>query len=87
MALAFTEQARGDVGGKEFRAYLVTLDGSVTAITAAELDLHYIDSAMVASVSVASNIAAYLCTGAGTSIELGTTHANGDTVNLWVWGY
>ena len=85
MALAFSEQGRGV--DKVHKRFLITLDGSTTAITAAELDMHYIDSALVTSVSVASNIAAYLCTGAGTSIELGTTHANGDTINLWVWGF
>jgi len=87
MTLAFSEQRRGGLGKKMLKAFLVTLDGATTAITAAELDLHYIDSAMITSVSVASNIAAYLCTGAGSSIELGTTHANGDQINLWVWGY
>lgn len=87
MALTFTQQARGNVGNKLFKAYSVLLDGSVTAITAANLDMHYIDTAVLTGVSIASNIAPYLCTTAGQSIDLGTTHANGDLLNLWVWGF
>jgi len=87
MTLAFTEQARGSMGEKSFRASLVTLDGSTTDINASDLDLHYIISAMVTAVSVASNIASYLETTAGATISLGTTHAADDTINLWVWGF
>ena len=87
MTLAFTQQARGSMGNKVLKAYDVTLDGTNTTINASDLDMHYIDSALVTSVSVASNIAAYLCTGAGASIILGTTHTDTDKINLWVWGF
>jgi len=87
MTLAFTQQIRASVGRKRFAAFSVTLDGATTAITANNLNMNYIESALVTAVSVASNIASYLCTTAGTSLTLGTTHASGDLLNLWVWGY
>ena len=87
MTLAFSEQARGSLGDKSLKAFSVTLDGSTTDINASDLDLHYIISAMVTAVSVASNIACYLDTTAGATITLGTTHAADDTINLWVWGF
>jgi len=87
MTLAFTQQGRGSQGGKALRAYSVLLDGSTTEITATNLDLHYIDSALVTGVSIASDISPLLCTAAGTSIVLGKAHANGDLLNLWVWGF
>jgi len=87
MTLAFSEQNRGSVGKKTMRAYSVTLDGSTSEITAANIGLHYIDSAMITGVSIASNIAPLLCTFAGTSLVLEKTHANGDLLNLWVWGF
>ena len=85
MTLTFSEQTRDPTRIK--RAFLVTLDGSITTIDASSLDMHYIDSALITGVSIASDIAPTLCTGAGTSIVLGKTHANGDQINLWVWGY
>jgi len=47
MTLAFTEQGRADIGGREFRCYQVTCDGSTKTIEASDLDMHYIESAMV----------------------------------------
>jgi len=86
-SLVIAEQARGDCGGKAFRAYLVTCDGSNATVDASDLGLHYIDSAQVAGVSMSGDIGPYLCTGAGTSIVLGNVFKSGDTINLWVWGY
>ena len=81
-----TEQARGGVGSKVFKAFVVTLNGTDTSITADSLDMHYIDSAQITAVSIASGIAPYLTVGCGPLIQLGKTHANGDQINLWVWG-
>jgi len=47
MALSFTEKGRGDIGGKDFRCYQVTADGSSQTVYAASIDMHYIDSAMI----------------------------------------
>lgn len=48
MGLIFTETLRAEIGGKALRAYEVTCDGSTVSIDAANLDLHYIDSAAIA---------------------------------------
>lgn len=47
MALSFTEQGRADIGGREFRCYQVTSDGSTKTIEASDVDMHYFESAMV----------------------------------------
>jgi len=86
-SLTVAEQARGAVGGKIMKSFLVTMDGSNTTVDASDLDMHYIDSAQVAGVSMSGNVGAYLCTGAGTSIVIGDAFVAGDTINLWVWGY
>lgn len=87
MASTVVEQARGDCGGKALRSYLVTADGSNLTIDASALDLHYIDSAQVAGVSMSGNVAPTLCVGAGTYLLLSDTCVTGDTINLWAWGY
>lgn len=47
MALTLTEKRRANIGGLMFKAYAVTCDGSTTSITAASLDMTYIESAML----------------------------------------
>lgn len=84
---AVTEQARGDCGGKALRAFLVTSDGATTTVLASELDLHYIDTALVTGVSMSDDAVPTLCIGAGTYILFGGLFADGDQANLWVWGY
>lgn len=47
MALTFSIQARGDIGGKEFRAVEVTCDGTAMTIHAGSIEMNHIDSAVV----------------------------------------
>jgi len=87
MAYTVVEQARGDCGGKALRSFLITADGATTTIEASELDLHYIDSALITGISMSVNTQPTLCVGAGTYILLSDEVKDGDQVNLWVWGY
>ena len=59
MALAFVEKVRGTTMGKAFRIYEVTHDGSATTIDASNLDLNYIDYAIVNGLTALSSIADY----------------------------
>ncbi len=59
MALTFSEKLRGTQMGKAFRIYEVTHDGSVTTIDASDLDLNYIDYAIVNGLTALSAIADY----------------------------
>jgi hypothetical protein len=59
MALAFVEKLRGTQMGKAFRIYEVTHDGSATTIDASNLDLNYIDYAIVNGLTALSAVADY----------------------------
>ena len=47
MALSFSEKGRGDIGGRDFRCYQVTADGTTVTINASDIDMHYIETAMI----------------------------------------
>lgn len=47
MALTCSIKVRGDIGGKAFRAVEVTCDGSTTTVDAADIELTWIDSAII----------------------------------------
>ena len=91
MALTFTEMSRANIGGKAFRAYEVTLDGTINSITAANLGLNHID-AVQGSFAVLGSAAAdvlpiLLTQEDGVSkIEISATN-NADKLNIWVVGW
>lgn len=80
MALTFTEKFRASLGGKEFRAFEITCDGSVTSITAANLDMAYIDNCIITCKADLHSVAttwdpASLADGAGDSVTIAVTGA------------
>ena len=87
MALTFTDMLNSNhlmIGGKAFRAYAITHDGSETSIDASDLDLTYIDTAMVAGGTTTDYPA--LTTRSGSSIAMDALSASAITV-LWAIGY
>jgi hypothetical protein len=87
MALAFTEVLRDTLNEKAFRCYEVTCDGTTVSINAADLDLHYIDSAMVAGgIDVTGTVSitvSALADGVGSTLTVTLTGANiGDAVEV-----
>ena len=84
MALTFTQRARFNMGPKAFRAYDVTHDGSETSIDASNLDMHYIESAMVCGGTTADY--ADLTTTYGASIAV-TALSSGAVSVIWAFGY
>lgn len=89
MALTFSEKFRAGIGGKAFRAYEVTHDGSETSIDASDLDMNYIDAAMAGpgtQVLSATSVAyADLTTTSGNSIAF-TALSAGATSIIWAFG-
>jgi hypothetical protein len=57
MALTFSQKLRMSMGNKAFRVYEVTHDGSTTTIEASDLDMNYIDYALVRSITALSSVA------------------------------
>lgn len=49
MALSFSEKFRAGIGGKAWRVVEVTSDGSTTTINASDLDMNYIEEAIIAN--------------------------------------
>ena len=84
MALTFTQRARLLVGNKDFRAYDVTHDGSETSIDASDLDLNYIETAMVAGGTTTDY--PDLTTTYGSSIAM-TALSSGAVTVLWAIGF
>ena len=72
MALSFGTIQRGTFGRKKMHVCDVTHDGSATAISAANLDMNYIDHAfatgMTIVLSAASTVGIDLTTNSGTGI-------------------
>ena len=58
MALTFSEKLRGSMGGKAWRAFEVTHDGSTTAMSASSFDLDRIEFATFSLGTLASAPAA-----------------------------
>jgi len=64
MALTITEQFRGQVGGRICRGFQVTCDGSTGTITAANLDMNYIESVVAGSKANLTGTVTWELTGA-----------------------
>lgn len=87
MALTFSQKLRTTVGGKAFRAYEVTCDGSTLSINAADLELNYIESAvimgaadLIGTVSISTDV---ISDAAGSTIAVTFVGAVlGDVVNV-----
>lgn len=86
MALTLTERLRISLGNKAFRAYEITHDASTTAITAASLDLHYVEAAMIGGHDADGNTDHNLTTASGTSLAITALSASAKSL-LWVIGY
>ncbi len=87
MALIFTERLRQDIGGKSFRCYDVTCDGSTVSIDAKDIDLNTIETAMVEGaadlIGTVSISGAQLADAAGSTLTVTLTGAVlGDAVNV-----
>ena len=52
MALTISQLKRGSIDGSAFRIYQITHDGSVTSISAASMDLTYIEAIMAHHVNI-----------------------------------
>lgn len=88
MALTFTEQFRGDIGGKRFAAYRVEKDGTITSMLATDFQMTEIESCM--AMESTTQIINYfrMTTEAGISkIEFGTAGTSGDHMDVWVIGW
>jgi hypothetical protein len=57
MALTFSEKVRLSDGNKAFRIYEITHDGSATTINASDLEMNFIEYAVMSPVSELSAVA------------------------------
>lgn len=91
MALTFTQKLRISMGDKAYRLYEVTADGSTTTINASDIDLNYIDHAIMSPQRAAlSSVADYnYLSVAGASIAIAMADAgSADAVmDLQAWGW
>jgi hypothetical protein len=90
MALAFTQKIREKMGTKEFRVYEVNIDGSATTIEASDLDLNYIDYAVVQLNAAMSAVANYQYLSGATSgkyVTLANTGDASDDIIIQAWGW
>ena len=90
MALTFSQTLRMSMGGKAFRAYQITTDASTTAVTAANLDMNYIEAAMVCPHTRAASTETQVgATVSGGSVDLDNADAlsTGTILSLWAIGY
>ena len=90
MALTFSKKIRGKMGDKEFRLYEVTPDGSITTINASEIDLNYIDYAVVQLIAPMSAVASwpYLSgTLSGQYVTLANAGDASDKIAVMAWGW
>jgi hypothetical protein len=88
MALTFTQRLRISLGGKAFRCYEVTHDGTVTSIAASDLDMNYVEAAMIGNGTIPASIGpvADLTTAQGTALAM-TALSSGAISLLWAIGY
>jgi hypothetical protein len=91
MALAFVEKLRGTTMGKAFRIYEVTHDGSATTIDASNLDLNYIDYAIVNGLTALSSVADYDylsgTTGGSPYVTFGSALSASTVCVVQAWGW
>ena len=89
--MTFTENLRGGMSGRAFRAFTVVLDGTINSITADNLGLRHLE-AVTGTYALTSSAAAdthtvLLTQEAGVSkIEVAAGKAS-DVLNLWVIGW
>jgi len=90
MALTFGTIKRFTLGDKKMHICDVTHDGSATAITAANLDLHYIDHAIntanTIAVSAGTTALPDLTTESGTALAM-TALSSGSITTIIAIGY
>jgi hypothetical protein len=90
MALTFTQRLRLSLGGKAFRAYEITHDGSETSIDASDLEMNYVEAAMIGAgtvpLSATSTTYADLTTAQGSALAM-TALSSGAVSLLWAIGY
>lgn len=90
MALTFVEKVRGTTMGKAFRVAEVTHDGSITTIEATDLDLNYIDYAIVNGIFALSAMSDYdYLSGAtsGTYVTLANALTSTTKCVIRAWGW
>lgn len=91
MALTFVEKLRGTTMGKAFRIYEVTHDGSATTIDASNLDLNYIDYAVVNGLTALSAVADYDylsgVTGGNTYVTFANALSASSIAVVQAWGW
>lgn len=89
MALSFSEKVRMSAGNKAFRIYEVTSDGSSTTINASDLEMNYIEYAVLTPVTAMSAVAdfPYLSgTTSGTYVTIiAQDSANVIAIEAWGW--
>lgn len=90
MALTYTKRLHEKLGGKAFRAYEVTHDGSETSMDASDFELNYIDMAIAGPgtivLSATSTTAVDLTTTFGSSIAM-TALSSGAKTLIWAIGW
>lgn len=91
--LTISEKVRGDIGGKEFRAFEITVGsaqaGSLT-VTAASCGMRNFDHVMVQGGHITSADLGdfFLSTASGTYIDMNITSADiGDKFEMWAIGF
>ena len=90
MALTFSEKLRGTTMGKAFRIFEVTHDGSVTTVEATDLDMNYIDYAIVNGMTALSSVADYdylSGTVSGTYVTLAGALSSSSKFVIRAWGW
>ena len=93
MALTFTDKLGGvhiPLGGKAFRCYEVTHDGSETSMNASDFELDYVDAAIAGPgtqvLSATSTAYADLTTSQGKILAM-TALSSGATTIIWAIGF
>ena len=90
MALTFSQKLRMSFGGKAFRVYEITTDASTTAVTAANLDMNYVETAVVCphTLKAAADVEVG-ATVSGGAIDLDNADAisTGSILSLWAIGW
>lgn len=98
MAVNLTERFRADIGGKKWITYEVDLSAGANAITAASLDLTYIEASWMCAKKHTTSLGATTSvnpysgaqlkeTGASTGITISGVLISGDAVVLNVIGW
>lgn len=91
MALTFSKKIQMSSGDKKMHIYEITDDGSTTTINASDLEMNYIDYALVVPVTIPTSItgAAFpMLTAPGPSTAVTTiSMSSGSTFAIQAWGW